>query len=305
MENPEITIPDILREQLKSAFKNHDTENKIAVKCKGCGALVSLEPKMEQSKCPYCISDISRSDSTSKEGLKPDFIVPFKITEQEANSAFSNWLRSAGEFDESRPPSIKDAANGIEIAMMPKEVLKFAVETGSLKSVYLPFIHFNIDAKVNNNGIEEDKRYANILVPLSDYIDSKTFDGINDWNLNSLSDYKQSYLDGHLVERNQLSVEGTFNKAYKNIQEQINSENLKSLETKIVEIEIVSTDWKYILLPIYSNTFLFKGKHYHFYTNGSSGKTYGERSVSKTKAIILKIIFIIFALWAIYFFLFS
>ena len=63
------------------------------VKCTNCGAETTLKPDVTADLCPFCGSGIVATGS-SKKTIKPQGLLPFKITQNQAADLFRAWVRS-------------------------------------------------------------------------------------------------------------------------------------------------------------------------------------------------------------------
>ncbi|MGD8288555.1 MAG: primosomal protein N' (replication factor Y) - superfamily II helicase, partial [Gemmatimonadota bacterium] len=72
--------------------RDAETEEVLSVKCMSCAALVEPPKSAEAFPCPYCGSSIVTT-AKSQRLIKPQALLPFKITRAQATSAFKTWIR--------------------------------------------------------------------------------------------------------------------------------------------------------------------------------------------------------------------
>ena len=59
--------------------------------CENCGAQVEYEPNIRAAECPYCATPVVTVTGTARQ-IKPRGLLPFKLTEDKARNATTNWL---------------------------------------------------------------------------------------------------------------------------------------------------------------------------------------------------------------------
>ena len=77
--------------------KNFEEEEKIdvaVVKCEGCGATTTLDPRISSDKCPFCASTLVVKSGTTARLHKPQYLLPFGIDDRKANENFARWIKN-------------------------------------------------------------------------------------------------------------------------------------------------------------------------------------------------------------------
>jgi DNA-directed RNA polymerase subunit RPC12/RpoP len=67
-----------------------------ALKCQGCGASFVLLPQTISTACPYCASPYVVERTESRTLIPPEGIIPFAVTQDQAQHAVLDWYRSQG-----------------------------------------------------------------------------------------------------------------------------------------------------------------------------------------------------------------
>ena len=67
-------------------------EKKRVVRCQGCGAETVLGAEETATLCPFCGSPHVLEDQAAA-GIAPESVLPFKIPQKHAVSAFRKWLK--------------------------------------------------------------------------------------------------------------------------------------------------------------------------------------------------------------------
>ena len=67
--------------------KNFEKEEQVeiaTVKCDGCHAISTFDPKTSSDKCPFCASPLVIKSGTTSRIHKPQYVLPFGIDEKKA-----------------------------------------------------------------------------------------------------------------------------------------------------------------------------------------------------------------------------
>src|SRR3954471_2692277 len=62
---------------------NQQTEK--VVSCKNCGAATTLPPEVNSDNCVFCTSPLVLSDAENKQLVKPHYVLPFLVPQQQAS----------------------------------------------------------------------------------------------------------------------------------------------------------------------------------------------------------------------------
>ncbi len=292
-----------LRQAIQEAKAGHQVEENITVKCDSCAAEYSFEANEHAGSCPFCGTDTVADTSSSKQ-IKPDALLPFAITKQEAAGSMQRWLK------------------GLWFA--PSKLARFARGNGDFTGIYLPYWTFDSDTQTQYRGQRGTNYYVkvphttmvdgkqvrttrtevrvkwksvkgsvarffdDVLVPGSHSLPRKTLDRISGWDLSSLESYQKDFLIGFRAESYQVEVDDAFVQAqeimssviYNDIRRDIGGDHqrIQDADTKHDD-----TSFKHILLPLWLSAFQFKGKTYRLAVNGRNGEVFGERPYSGWK----------------------
>ena len=106
-------------------------EKKRVVRCQGCGAETVLGAEETATLCPFCGSPHVLEDQTAA-GIAPESVLPFKIPQKHAVSAFRKWLKKRW--------------------FAPGKAKKMAT-LGQISGVYLP--HWTYDSDTTSTYVGE------------------------------------------------------------------------------------------------------------------------------------------------------
>jgi DNA-directed RNA polymerase subunit RPC12/RpoP len=276
------------------------TDTNRVYRCDYCGAQTTLDIHETAGSCPFCGSpQIVRSEDTP--GIKPESIVPFAVSERDAEEKFRAWIK--GKFF-----AVKGA--------------KTKSELEQFKGVYLPFWTFDADTfssyvvNVGNDYTDDDgnthtvwhkesgthsKIFDDVLIPASSSLDENEVRDIYPFNTTGKGDlkpYKTEYLSGFSAERYSVGLKEGHEKALADMNDTIRSEIVSSVSGDHVNIVSLHTDisdetYKHILAPIWISSFLYNGKSYRFLVNGQTGKVSGKYPISKIKVALVVLLILI------------
>ena len=127
----------------ETAWGDGEDEHLRVYSCPNCRAQVIADETTAATHCPYCGNVVVMEGQLSGD-LKPDYVIPFKVTKEKAVAAFKRYINRSKFV-----PKVFSAQDH------PEEI----------KGVYVPFWLFNADADVNatfhaeNIRIWTDRKY--------------------------------------------------------------------------------------------------------------------------------------------------
>ncbi len=290
-----------------SYFDAENTENcnwgveKKTVVCKNCGAETVYDALETAGECPYCGSN-QVMEASEVHTIAPSGVCPFKIDENEASSKFLRWLKKK--------------------LFCPSE-LKKKVNKESLKGVYLPYWTFDsmTDSSYSARyGIKHiitvgsgknrrtkvvvhwhrtsgnyDEFFNDTLVLGTTRHDQGLLSKIEPFNTEDNVSYKPEYLSGFAAERYSVGIKSAWDKAKSFIQRKLTHSIEREIRSRhhadLVNNLSFTTGYseityKYMLLPVWFSSFVYRGKKYSFMINGQTGKVGGRYPISPFRVAI-------------------
>ncbi|MGF7109539.1 hypothetical protein [Treponema pedis] len=258
--------------------------------CGNCGAEVAAGETSSASFCYYCHSPVILNDRLSGE-FKPDKVIPFKIDKKEAVSKFKEWVRGK--------------------RYVPSDFTSQSTQD-KITGIYLPYWQADIEADINYHAVgvsvsswtSGDKEYTktdkydinrsgkidinNIKELAFTKIDKNLINGISIYDEDEQIDFSAGYLAGFFAEQYDIKkeeAEPVFTEKAKTtaINAIRDSADYSSIEDEKDESVYSIKDCRYVLLPSWILTYLYKGKTYVFAVNGQTGKSFGELPLDKTR----------------------
>lgn len=273
-----------------------------STKCKSCAAVFEMNDNVHSAVCPYCSSSIVNETELYRP-IKPQGILPFKVTKKEARELFKEWLKKRW--------------------FAPSKLKEYGANDSKLEGVYIPYWTYDSDSLSQYSGRRGDKyyvmeqvdvvrngknqlvtkrvekiRWSNVSGDLS-----KSFDDVlvmaskslkhhlSNWDLENLVDYDESYLSGFESEVYSVELDEGLERAKSTMECSIRSDIKRQIGGDRQEINSLYTQYdnityKHILLPIYASAFKFNSKIYSYVVNGRNGEISGDRPYSIIKIIL-------------------
>lgn len=251
--------------------------------CPSCGGQILAEETTAASFCPYCDNPTVMPSQVSG-GLKPDALIPFKTTKEQAQQAFLNLCKGKTllpKFFTSQqrlekitgmyiPFWLYDCAGNFE---------------GSYKATRL---HHWSDSNYNYTRTdhflltrEADAQFEGIPMDGSSKMEDVFMESIEPFDYSDLTAFDTAYLTGYLADKYDVeSAEGE-----PRIRERVENSMNEKIQSTLIgyatavptsrSIEVTQSKAKYVLLPVWILNTRYKDKIYTFAMNGQTGKITG------------------------------
>lgn len=193
----------------------------IKAECPGCGAEIVFEEGEALSDCAFCGKALVRTSYLYKEDM-PEMIVPFRITEDEAEGFLRNWCnQNKGK----------------------REAKHIRKNISDLKGFYLPYelIRGPIDCKVSR--IDGGKTYDcsgyvdDVFINCSRQLDNLLLDGMEPYELDDLKEFDFAYAAGQRIKIRDVDADQLVSRISKEVSESYTPAVRKTLETKAVYVK--------------------------------------------------------------------
>lgn len=304
---PSVAEENIL--DLNNLSHNFDwgTETKTVL-CQSCGAESIFQAFQISSVCPYCDSN-QVTQAHTENTLAPGGVIPFSISDESASKLFKSWIKRKW--------------------FCPK-LAKESAMAESFHGVYLPYWTFDSNTStqysarysiVKTVGSGENRRtkitwhstrgshqqtFDDELILASKHCDQNNLNKIAPFRTNQSKPYQPEYIAGYVAQRYSIDLKEGWEEAKASMSKQIrnkitshiqynkNASQVTNLSTKISFNDLT---YKYLFLPIWTSSYQYNNKIYHFMVNGQTGKVAGDAPISKVKvAFTIIAILIAFAL---------
>lgn len=252
--------------------------------CASCGGEIAADENTAATSCPFCGNPVAFSGRLSGE-LRPDLIIPFKLTKDEAKAALKKHF-------EGKP-------------LLPKP-FKNDAHLDEIHGIYVPFWLFDADAnadvryKATRVSHWSDARFnytktshfsllrsgslgfSGVPADGSSKLADDLMDSIEPFDYSEAVDFNAGYLAGYLADRYDVPAESC--------RERANGRIKKSTEEKFAEttagfssvipeassVRFTNSKVRYALLPVWVLTTSWESKNYLFAMNGQTGRFVGD-----------------------------
>lgn len=259
-----------------------------AYSCPSCGAELICDENTAATSCPYCGNPTVVPGQFSGQ-LRPDFIIPFKLSKEDAVKA------------------LKDHYKGK--ILLPKSFTQ-ENHVQEIQGVYVPFWMFDGEAegdaryeatrshtyRSGDYEITETEHYdvyragmvnfEKIPVDASSKMPDDHMDSIEPYDYQELKPFSTAYLPGFLADKFDVTVEQCRQRADQRCEGTLSSA-LRNTVTGYHTCTLIhdSVNLKrgkvhYALMPVWMLNTKWKGKDFLFAMNGQTGKLVGDLPVS-------------------------
>ncbi|WP_207102037.1 zinc ribbon domain-containing protein [Paracoccus shandongensis] len=277
--------------------------------CPNCGAQIEMGEASHASACPFCATPVVTDTGTSRK-IKPQGVLPFRVTEDQAHKAMEDWLGN--------------------LWFAPSGLTAYARRGRRMRGIYSPFWTFDARTRSHYVGQRGDYYYEtvyvtqqvngrsqqvprqvrrtrwrpaagqvarafnDVLVLASASLPRKFSDGLTPWDLAHLRTYRPDYLAGLEAEAYTIPLADGHKMARAEMAGVILNDARRDIGGDEQRVDRINTDYrdetfKHILLPVWTAAYRYNGKSYRFVVNGQSGRVVGERpwSVWKIAAAVI------------------
>lgn len=256
--------------------------------CPSCGAELICEESTAATSCPYC-GNPTVVPSQFSGALRPDFIVPFKLSKEDAVKTLKSHYK--GKF------------------FLPKS---FTGENHvqEIRGIYVPFWMFDGEAegdahyeaarsrtyRSGDHEITETKHYdvyragtvtfEKVPVDASSKMPDGHMDSIEPYDYKELKPFSTAYLPGFLADKFDVTVEQSRQRADQRCEGTLASAlrgTVKRYDLCVLRessVHLRRGKVHYALMPVWMLNTKWHGKDFLFAMNGQTGKLVGDLPVS-------------------------
>lgn len=285
------------------------------IQCKDCGATVNVGEGERTTACAFCGSKQVLNQATNEQAIRPESMVPFVISKQEANKRFADWLGSLWF----RPSDLKRIAKVQEMGGVYVPYWVFASNVFSQWTAERGWYYYVDETyQTTENGQtvtrtrrvqhtrwepafgQRNDRYEDVLVCAGRGLPQDLAEKLSNFNCKQLVPYAPNYLAGWRAEAYSLDLMPGWQEGQNKIATQQNARCARDIggdthRSLNVMNQYSGTTFKHVLLPIWIAAYRYNDKVYRFLVNGQSGEVVGKApwSVWKLTLLILAIAIVV------------
>ncbi len=263
------------------------------IKCNSCGGETILNGYETSARCEYCGNSYTVLN-TETGIVKPETMIPFKITKEEAVESYRKWMKTHwlapfGMRKNARKGNLTglyspfwdyDFTSDIKYSGKRGTVHIIHTKNGTSRTVSWKNVEGRIKIDVDDAFTSGSKKYSNILAPIRYY------------DFNELVAYNPSLIAGFHSEKYSIDVHEALKIVKKKLGPEFEINVRKDIggdEQRVtsMNIDYLNIKYRHTLLPVWVSSYSFKNKVYEFAVNGQTGKVVGKTPISIVKTAIL------------------
>lgn len=255
--------------------------------CQSCGGEILGDSQTAATSCPYCGNAVT-VPSQFRGDLRPDFVIPFKKSKEDAKAALREHLKGKKFL-----PKVFTDENHID----------------EIKGIYVPFWLFDATAEAHarykgskvrtwsdrNFQYTETSVYSvsrggfldfdHVAIDGSSKMADDLMESIEPFDFNEAVDFQTAYLAGYLADRYDVKAEESIDRANTRIKETTSQEFKKTVQgySSVIpeseSVRLVDARASYALYPVWLLNTSWQGERYTFAMNGQTGKFVGDLPV--------------------------
>lgn len=294
--------------------------NALEVQCQSCGALVTFTPPEVARRCDFCGVDIVAQPKSADPILAPEAVLPFCITQSDADKGLREWLRTRWFA----PNALKhfaqpDAIHGIYLPFWTYDTNTTTFYTGERGDYYYTTqTYYEKDS--NGNQVERTRQirqtswrpvsgtvtrwFDDVLIAATTSLQQNRLDALEPWDLSELKPYDPAFLSGFKAQRYQVDLPQGFERVKEIAAVAIRADVKKDIAGDEQRIHEIKTSYsgitfKHLMLPVYAGAYRLNQKVYQIVVNGRTGEIQGDRPYSFWKITIFVATIVVILLFII------
>lgn len=289
-------------EVLKSGKStNKYLEYSKEVGCKSCGAISIVAT--QSNKCSFCGSPIVVEIESKDDIIKPESVLPFKITKEDAKKIFLNWIKKLWFAPNDLKRRVRrEGMDGVYLPYWTYDSNTTSNYTGERgEYYYITETYQNERGEVATREVRKTRWYPtsgtvrlffdDVLVCASKSLPYHLIEDLKPWDLERLKNYDSKYLSGFITERYNINLQEGFSIAKDKMTNMIQSRIFEDIGGDMQRIHNIDTSYenikfKHLLLPLWISSFRYGDKVYRFIVNARTGEPVGDRPYSWIKIAI-------------------
>ncbi|MBO5081188.1 MAG: hypothetical protein J6C06_01130 [Lachnospiraceae bacterium] len=274
-------------ENVENLEDNHFLDDLETMQCKiytctSCGAELVMNENEAASFCAYCGQPTVVFSRVSNE-LKPQSIIPFKITKEQAINGVREYLK--------------------DNFFVPNEIKNFS--TDKVRGIYVPYWVFDIyyydqqlweaiiEGKNGTRNVvhyerEAECMFQSLTADASKNLNNELSQRLEPYDVRTKKPFEAAYLSGYYADKYDLDENYMEKYAYLRAKNLFDAEIKQTLPGGVLKYSQPKHSIKkaeYMLLPAWFVTFRYNYETYTIAVNGQNGKIVGTVPFDKKKVI--------------------
>jgi len=267
-------------------------ETAVEFFCQNCGAVIVSDENTAATWCHYCDAPVVMRERLSGQ-LAPTYVIPFKVTKEEAQKAFENWSKK-GLFT---PKKFRDAkklksVQGIYVPFWLYDVSSEGATSAHATKVrrytrgdyiYTETSHYNVFRRAKLN-------YIRVPADASEKMNDNIMNLLEPYHYSELQQFQMPYLSGFYADKYSYKAEEMYDRVKARVDgfvKQYIRGTISGYTTVNYQSEIVNSEMKhadYTMLPVWIFNYDYNDTEHMFAMNGQTGKIVGTLPIDKKRA---------------------
>ena len=263
-----------------------------AFTCSSCGAEIVCDENTMATECVYCGNPTMVAARYSGM-LKPDYIIPFKKTKEEAVAALKEFYKGKKLLPDAF--TANNRVEDIQGLYVPFWMFDSSVTATATFKAENDYVYSTSDATVTETSVYECMRkgsmaFEKIPADGSKRMDDSYMDSVEPFDYSELVEFNPSYMAGYLADKYDVTAEE--NEERVNLR--MDNSAVEVLEQTVTGYMRVSAEEsavaknegkvQYAMVPVWILTTRYDNKPYTFMMNGQTGKMVGHLPYSTSKS---------------------
>ncbi len=272
-----------------NGWQSGETAGMYVYTCQSCGGEIIGDETLGSTACPFCNNNVVMKEKFEGD-LRPDYIIPFKITKEQAKESYRNYLK-----DKKILPRVFSSENHID----------------EIKGLYVPYWIY--DTTVSEDAVfsctkiktwsDRDYHYTDtsyydvfrsgtekfehIPVDASKEMPDDMMESLEPFDFSEAQPFKMGFLAGFIANRYDVEQSATKDRIRQRVSETIDKDvrntvgGYSSVVTKSKNIDVRGMSAKYALYPVWLLSTTWRNEHFLFAVNGQSGAFVGRLPLDK------------------------
>lgn len=313
--NEKATVVELNIQEYLSEMGSLSHSEEIAIlNCRNCGAPQHVQENYQSLQCVYCSNPLLIEDEKTEKWILPGAVLPFQLEQDKSHAIFKKWVASLWFA----PNVLKEVSldskstKGLYLPYWTFDAQLNADYQGQRGMYYYETVNYTTTEngkRVKRTRQERKTRWEPASGSISGFVDDTLINasnkhrdvvprGVASWDLDMLKPFDNRYLSGYITEKYTVPLEkGNIESHHeaRRIAEIWACRDIGGDTQRVSSINPRLSDetFKHILLPLYVSTYKYKDKVYHFYINGQSGVTAGDRPYSFWKIFFMVLVILL------------
>ena len=261
--------------------------------CQACGGELITDDHTAATFCPYC-GNAAILPGRLSGGLKPNGVIPFKTTKEDAKKAFLNLCRGKPLLP--RFFTQEQQIEKITGIYVPFWLYDCSADlTGSYRATRVHtwsdsrYIYTKTDHYLLRR--QADAAFTGIPMDGSSKMEDCLMESIEPYRYEELVDFETAYLSGYLADKYDVEAASGEERIRARVENAMNDAlqstflGYASVIPTARQIRIDHSRAKYVLLPVWLLNTKYGGKTYTFAMNGQTGKMTGQFPVCPKRSM--------------------